>query len=463
MFYCRGMADPAGILAQRTAALAVVAARVPGGVAGLTCARDADVVDLVATAQAVVASAQGILAAAAGEIARRSQGKGVEGSLARRLGDRSAKGLVTRVAAVPFPEASRAVDVGEMIRANTALSGEDLPADRVRIAEAVLAGELSLVLAHAIDEAITKVAHRLIGDQAEQLERHLVARAVSRTWSVQDFLAYCHRIPNLLDPDGAEGRDQRLRDKASVRESRLGNGMLRIVAELDPEREAYYRAAMAARTNPHRPDDGAAEGVVNGPDRTQPDAARSKLEAFVSIFRGALRAEDGRQAGVDTTILVRIDLDALLTGLGTATIDGIGEPISAASARRMAAEADLIPQVLDGKSQLLDQGEAQRFFTKAQRYAILAAYSGCAFPQCGMPSSMCEIHHIGSWATRHRHRHGTDLDNGIPLCGFHNRLMERGWEIEFDTDRVPWFRPPSEVDWGRRLRRGGTLADGRAA
>ncbi len=143
MFYGRDVADAAEILHQRTSALVDVAARVPGGVEGLTCARDADVVDLVTAAQAVARSAQGILAAAAGEVARRSAGRGDEGP-ARRYGERSARGLVAAQASVSFGEASRYVAVGEAIRPNTAISGEDLPADRPHIAAAVLAGDLSL-------------------------------------------------------------------------------------------------------------------------------------------------------------------------------------------------------------------------------------------------------------------------------------------------------------------------------
>jgi hypothetical protein len=184
----------------------------------------------------------------------------------------------------------------------------------------------------------------------------------------------------------------------------------------------------------------------------------SKLEAFIRIMRDGLKSEDGPQAGVDTTILVRIDLDALLSGIGSATIDGISQPISASSARRLAVEADLIPQVFDGRSRLLDQGESKRRFTKAQRYAILADFVGCAFPRCDIPSSMVEFHHIGQWATRHSHGKGTDIENGLPLCGFHNRLMEQGWDIRFDEHHVPWFIPPATADLWQRPVRGGNLA-----
>jgi hypothetical protein len=356
------------------------------------------------------------------------------------------------------------VSLGEAIRPNLALSGETLPQDRRHISAAVLAGVLPLPVAELIDETIQKVASRLVLDQADQLECDLVAVFTSGEQSVAQFTAHCHQLVQILDPDGIKPRADDLRRRASIRETWLPNGMLRIVAELDPEEAAFYRASMRAKTNPRRPEatEGPTEGGSDGagtadsrPGAGQPTPMESKLAAFTRIMRDALKREDGPQAGVDTTILVRIDLQDLLSEAGFATIDGIPHPVPASAARRLAAEADIIPQVLDGKSQLLDQGESKRAFTKAQRYAILAKYSGCAFPKCDIPSSMVEFHHIGQWATRHQHRHGTDLRNGLPICAFHNRLMERGWDIRLDDGGTPWLTPPAEVDLWQRPLRGG--------
>lgn len=463
------MADPGDILQERVLALLDIAAHIPGGIPGLTAARDEDVVDLIESVQLVLQSAQGILAAGAGELDRRSAGSGPR-SLARRLGWKTARGVLAAKAGISFGEASRAVSVGEAIRPRVAESGEDLPADRPHIAAALLAGDLTLSVAQVIDQTIEKVATRLDLDLQAHLEQRLVSEFCSGRYSVADFIAHCLEVVELLDPASAKQRDDALRRKASVHETWLPNGMLRIVAELDPEAAAFYRAAIRARTNPRRKaGEEPAAGGTNVTDLAarrsakQATATEAKVLAFIGVMRDAVKAENGKQAGVDTTILVRIDLDALLSGIGSATIDGVAKPISASSARRLAAEADIIPQVLDGKSQLLDQGESKRVFTKAQRYAILAMFVGCAFPKCDIPSSMLEFHHIGRWKTRHEHECGTDLANGIPLCGFHNRLMEDGWDIRFDDARIPWFVPPVALDPTRTPIRGGNLSGRRAA
>jgi hypothetical protein len=76
---------------------------------------------------------------------------------------------------------------------------------------------------------------------------------------------------------------------------------------------------------------------------------------------------------------------------------------------------------------------------------------------------MLEFHHIDGWASRHEHGKATDIDNGLPLCGFHNRLMEDGWTIRLDDERIPSFIPPVTADPRRTPMRGSSLTDRRAA
>lgn len=435
----------------------------------MTTAADSAVVDMIESAQQVIQSAQGILAAAAGELDRRSSGAG-DASLSGRLGWKTARGLIAAKAGISLGEAARAVDVGKMIRPAKATSGEDLPAERPHIAAAVLGGDLPLSVAQRIDHTLEQVAWHLTRDDLDVLEHGLVTQFLSGRFSIAKFIQHCAETVEQFDPPGAKQRDRNRRAKASISETWLPDGSLQLIVVLDPERAAFYKTAVNLRTNPRRSRNNeqakgetASARPATASTAKQPSRMEVKLEAFVSILRDAIKADDGRQAGVDTTILVRMDLLALISGIGAATIDGIATPISAAAARRLAAEADIIPQVLNGRSQVLDQGESKREFTKAQRYAILGAYSGCAFPDCDIPSSMVEFHHVGSWKKRHDHGKATDLENGLPLCGWHNRLMEDGWEIRFDENRVPWFIPPKALDWAQRPIRGGNLTGERAA
>ena len=104
-----------------------------------------------------------------------------------------------------------------------------------------------------------------------------------------------------------------------------------------------------------------------------PSAMRAILEYLGDKdfgCRHCLGCADAPTPVVKTTVVVRIDLDALKSGVGVAQIDGIDQPVSAATARRMAADAELIPVVLGGESVPLDLGRASRLFTRAQRLAL---------------------------------------------------------------------------------------------
>ena len=158
-------------------------------------------------------------------------------------------------------------------------------------------------------------------------------------------------------------------------------------------------------------------------------------------------------------MVVRMTLDQLLDGLGTAQIgtariDGVDAGISATTARILAAEANIIPAVLGGAGEVLDLGRARRLFSPAQRQALAEQYGGCAFPGCGHPPSYTEAHHLQWWS-----RGGpTDLSNGIPLCSFHHhRIHDDGWEIQV-RDWVPYFIPPPWCDPDQVPRRGGNVA-----
>ncbi|MFZ2016077.1 MAG: DUF222 domain-containing protein [Nocardioides sp.] len=149
---------------------------------------------------------------------------------------------------------------------------------------------------------------------------------------------------------------------------------------------------------------------------------------------------DGKGHGSNgCEILVRIDLDALLTGLGAAGLD-TGIAITAGEARRLACNAALIPAVLDSTSMPLDLGRSRRLHSRTQRRALALLHDTCAVAGCQRPFAWCEIHHPHlTWG-----RGGaTDLHNGLPLCGHHHR---RAHDPRFDLRR----RPDGEWSFHRR-------------
>jgi hypothetical protein len=152
--------------------------------------------------------------------------------------------------------------------------------------------------------------------------------------------------------------------------------------------------------------------------------------------------------------VIRTDLDPLTQALGVATIDGVDQPISAATARQLAASAGIIPAVMGGHSEVLDLGQSQRLFTRAQKIALADRDGGCAAPGCGRPPQLTEAHHIDWWE---RDLGPTNLSNGVLLCCYHHHLLHRAeWVIRVEDGRV-WFIPPPHIDPQQRPRPGNTL------
>ncbi|GAB2821087.1 hypothetical protein GCM10027176_26830 [Actinoallomurus bryophytorum] len=73
--------------------------------------------------------------------------------------------------------------------------------------------------------------------------------------------------------------------------------------------------------------------------------------------------------------------------------------------------------------QPLNWGRTRRLFTPAQRDIYLAVYAGCAAEGCDRPPAWADIDHKRAWAGGGR----TDLDNGQPLCRWHNLEKEHGY------------------------------------
>ncbi|MFD2082349.1 protein of unknown function [Actinopolymorpha cephalotaxi] len=139
-------------------------------------------------------------------------------------------------------------------------------------------------------------------------------------------------------------------------------------------------------------------------------------------------------------------------GGGSARITGLrGEPLSVATIRRMACDANIIPVVLGGNGEVLDVGMADRFFTEAQRRALAVRDgSHCHFPECLVPERRCIAHHMTAWDDFGP----TDLDNGVLLCRTHHTFVHhKGWQVRMGSHGHPEYIPPEWVDPHQNVRR----------
>lgn len=382
----------------------------------------------------------------AAEIARQSRAELGRDSLARTQGFRTPATLIAATTGTTVGDAIRIVQVGEATAPRRALTGEALPAKHPHVAAALHAGAIGVSASSAIVTLLDRVAVRADAGALGAMERRLVEAAPGlRPDELQKLLV---RAEAILDPDGVEPREAELRAGRSLLIQER-DGMVLVTARLDPETAAPVKAAIeglvtaALRRNEHADDT----------EVDQRSVRQMQADALGDLCRHALGCTQLPTLPT-TTVVVRMGLETLIDGVGTATVDGIDQPLSAAAARRMTADAEVIPCVLGSDGDILDWGRAKRLFTPAQKLALGERDGGCAF--CGAPPARCIVHHIRWWA---RDRGPTDLRNGVLLCtACHHRIHDDGWEIQVEGTGVAarvWFVPPAWLDPARRPRLGG--------
>ncbi|WP_434812455.1 DUF222 domain-containing protein, partial [Microbacterium sp. bgisy189] len=256
-----------------------------------------------------------------------------------------------------------------------------------------------------------------------------------------------------LDPAGVEPRhDQARAERSLILQER--DGMVHLTAKLDVETAAPIKTAIEAmvtqtlRRNEHADD----------AERDDRSVRQMQADALADLCRHAIGCTTV-PTGPVTTVVVRMDLDDLLRRVddagavgagatdaaGVATIDGIDQPVPAAAIRRMAADAQVIPCVLGGDSDILDWGRTKRLFTPTQKLALIERDGGCV--SCGAPPGWCIVHHIDWWE---RDTGPTDLTNGVLLCtACHHRIHDDGWNLRVDgtgTTATVWLTPPTWID-----------------
>ncbi len=413
----------------------------------------------------------GLAAALAGEIARRSPLGSRADSLAHLSGFASPAKLVAASSGGAVARASVLASVGRGTARRRSLTGESLPADHPHLAAALASGAVSVEAAHLIMTMLDRLPSTVEHARRDRAEEMLAEHATR--FSLADLNVLVARMSGHLDPDGVEPREEILRQGRSLVMTEDRSGRLTLRGVFDPETGAPIKAALdayvttaerAARghNQPGGDDvaDGPADGRGAGGDgaparpvmREMRSSAQIRADGLADIARHVLACEDRVPGLPVTTVVVRMDVEDLQQRTGGsrfATIDGVAQPISAATARRLACSAGLLPAVFGGASIPLDLGRSARLFSRAQVLALWERDGGCA--SCGQ-TTFVEAHHATvDWIQGGR----TDLGNGVLLCSrCHHRVHRHHWEISIDREGVVWFIPPPMIDPDRTPRPG---------
>jgi hypothetical protein len=197
----------------------------------------------------------------------------------------------------------------------------------------------------------------------------------------------------------------------------------------------------------------AASPLVTGDTRTP---AQRRIDALADLARKYLNSPDapmvgGGHAHLILTVDARTlsyepdsddrDSDTAGNSPGGAgpggTLSWVG-PVTGSTARRVACDADVTYVAIDQDGHAQVTGRQRRFFTWAQRKAMIARDGDrCAVPFCDRPISWADAHHLKDWILGGP----TTIDGGaIPCAAHHPMCHEGGWKLIRQKDGRYLFR-----------------------
>ncbi|MER6975011.1 DUF222 domain-containing protein [Nocardioides sp. NPDC000445] len=316
----------------------------------------------------------------------------------------------------------------ETLRADLRLAGA-LDRTYHQVAAAMRRGDCNTAQAHVIVSALDDLPADLDPEVRVKAEEALVGYATR--FDPTQLRRLGRRILDVIAPEIAEAEEAKrlaaeeahARKKTRLAMRRLGDGTTRISAVVPDAAADRLATNLEAFASPRRED-----GTRTDTGEYLPYDRRLG-RAFCQLLETLDPSRLPIHGGDATTVIVTIDLDQLRKEAGIAQILG-GSPITAAEARRLACTANIIPAVLGGASEVLDLGRKERFFTAAQRRALLLRSATCEAEGCDIPGTWAEAHHWIAWAQAG----ATDLDNAALLCSHHHH---RAHDAAYLHERLP--------------------------
>src|SRR3954452_15390389 len=293
--------------------------------------------------------------------------------------------------------------------------------------------------AEVIVSALEQVPLAVPVEDLAVAERELVGLA--RHLSPAELRRAGQRVRDVLDTDGPEPEEHKAYARENLTLTTADRGV-KFRGYLANENAELLRAVIHANARPHKTIDGELDPrsrekrqadalttaltiaattwdttpsphATTGPSRTGASTGVSSDGSAGAVLEDALAAAPSQELatgvvtdggkfgpvagfGAKANITVTIDLQDLRAAAADAIGDTVyGDGLSAATIRRLACDARIIPLVLGSNSEPLDVGRSERLVTKALRRALNARDKGCVV--CGAPPIRCDAHHLLSW------------------------------------------------------------------
>jgi hypothetical protein len=298
------------------------------------------------------------------------------------------------------------------------LAGHDV------LREALGSGSFPVASASVITKALGALPAETDHEVRLKAEEYLTGEAHAHDTGALRRLA--EHLGEVIDPDGA---DARLAEQLARAEARAARTMFLQLRhdEATATTEGMFRMPLLSGkklqrmleslTNPGRPDPIPTHDPETG---IKVAAEERRGHALAELLDRYPVERLPKLGGSAPTVVVMMDLETLVGGLKVAQLD-TGHAISPGLARRLAAQAGVIPAVLGSDSEILDLGGKVRFHKKKQRLAMLVQQHGtCAVDTCTRPAFGADGAHLQAWSEGGP----TDLINSALLCPRHHTFAD---------------------------------------
>ncbi len=308
-------------------------------------------------------------------------------------------------------------------------SGGETPSLYPHLGAAIDAGRVGVEHVRTILATLDRLPRPARADA----EPALVDHAATLDPNVFDHAA--QHLESTINPDGKladDTADARMDFKIGRRNP--STGLTSVSGHLDDLSAAAVRTAIDSLSAP-------APATAGLPDSRS--AGCRAAQALAHLCEWFLSHGDAPDNGGERPHpTVTLDYNTLLGQIGTAIL-GNGEILSASTARRLLCDAQIVPAVSGGSSEVLDVGRTMRTASVAIRRALALRDRGCAWPGCDRPPGWCDAHHVDWWQ---RDFGATSAANMTLLCPYHHTEIHKSqWTIVMTNGR-PEFIPPPWID-----------------
>ncbi len=413
---------------------------------------DERLLTLLALAARVQRRVDAVLIDAVGEIAERSSTGDVAERMTSRFGCHDVNELVQRTTLLAPASAARLFRASKAVCGERALvSCERLEPKLPSLRAALQCGGVGVDGVLAIATPLLATGTRASRSALEAADESLAAAALgtgpdAAPPACADLLRVQAQAWQLaLDQDGGEPRDRLMAHRRSIRLGAPTESGVPIRGMLLPEVAAQFErlcdSLLSPRVRVGFVDD-AAEPVAPLDTRTRPQKQHDVLASVLTV--AAASGDLPTVGGAVPTLVVSVREQ----DLGRGPADVAGHAISATATLHVACGAVIQRVALGADGRIRRLGSEERVFNRHQRRAIALRDGGCVIPGCGVSAGWCEIHHVRD----HALGGPTHTDNGVLLCWFHHRFLDRsGWEIRMSRG-VPEIKAPPWWDSSGRWR-----------